>query len=63
MSKHESDFAGLPVETADENALLRAALAEAQQRISDLERSAESDRLTPLPSASRFRTSWRGSSA
>jgi diguanylate cyclase (GGDEF)-like protein len=56
MSKHQSDFAGLPVETADENALLRAALAEAQRRISDLERSAESDALTPLPSAARFRS-------
>lgn len=56
MSKHASDFAGIPVETADENALLRAALAEAQQRISDLERKAESDDVTPLPSARRFRT-------
>jgi diguanylate cyclase (GGDEF)-like protein len=55
MSKHASDFAGLPVETSDENALLRAALAEAQQRISDLERNAESDTVTPLPSARRFR--------
>lgn len=55
MSKHASDFAGIPVETADENALLRAALAEAQQRISDLERKAETDDVTPLPSARRFR--------
>lgn len=55
MSKHASDFAGIPVETSDENALLRAALAEAQQRISDLERRAESDSVTPLPSARRFR--------
>jgi diguanylate cyclase (GGDEF)-like protein len=55
MSKHASDFAGIPVETSDENALLRAALAEAQQRISDLERNAESDSVTPLPSARRFR--------
>jgi diguanylate cyclase (GGDEF)-like protein len=56
MSKHASDFAGIPVETSDENALLRAALAEAQQRISDLERNADSDTVTPLPSARRFRT-------
>src|SRR3954471_18795497 len=56
MSKHASDFAGLPVETNDENALLRAALAEAQQRISELEGSAERDAVTPLPSARRFRT-------
>ena len=55
MSKHANDFAGLPVETSDENALLRAALAEAQQRISELERSAERDKVTPLPSAHRFR--------
>jgi diguanylate cyclase (GGDEF)-like protein len=56
MSKHHSDFAGTPVETAEEAALLRAALAEAQQRIRDLERSAEIDDLTPLPGARRFRT-------
>jgi diguanylate cyclase (GGDEF)-like protein len=55
MSKHASDFAGIPVETSDENALLRVALAEAQQRISDLERNSESDNVTPLPSARRFR--------
>ena len=55
MSKHASDFAGIPVETADENALLRAALAEAQRRISDLERNAETDNVTPLPGARRFR--------
>lgn len=55
MSKHASDFAGLPVGTPDENALLRAALAEAQRRISDLERNAETDNVTPLPSARRFR--------
>jgi diguanylate cyclase (GGDEF)-like protein len=56
MSKHASDFAGLPIETSDENALLRAALAEAQQRITELERNAESDNVTPLPSARRFRS-------
>jgi diguanylate cyclase (GGDEF)-like protein len=55
MSKHASDFAGIPVEASDENALLRAALAEAQRRISDLERTAESDSVTPLPTARRFR--------
>ncbi|HEX8375524.1 MAG TPA: GGDEF domain-containing protein, partial [Geminicoccaceae bacterium] len=56
MSKHSSDFAGTPVETADETALLRAALAEAQQRIRELERNTEIDDLTPLPGARRFRT-------
>ena len=55
MSKHASDFAGLPVDTSDENALLRAALAEAQRRISELEQRSESDSLTPLPTALRFR--------
>ncbi|MEA3066257.1 MAG: hypothetical protein QOJ27_2718, partial [Sphingomonadales bacterium] len=43
-----------PVETSDENALLRAALAEAQRRIGELERHAERDTVTPLPSARRF---------
>jgi diguanylate cyclase (GGDEF)-like protein len=56
MSKHESDFAGLPVETSDENALLRIALAEAQRRIRELERNVESDSLTPLPTERRFRS-------
>lgn len=55
MSKHASDFAGLPVDTSDENALLRAALAEAQRRIGELEQRVESDTLTPLPTALRFR--------
>src|SRR5690349_13510970 len=56
MSKHASDFAGLPVEPTDENALLRAALADAQRRIRELEQSSESDGLTPLPTATRFRS-------
>jgi diguanylate cyclase (GGDEF)-like protein len=55
MSKHASDFAGLPVDASDENALLRAALAEAQRRIGELELRVESDSLTPLPTALRFR--------
>jgi diguanylate cyclase (GGDEF)-like protein len=56
MSRHASDFAGLPVEPSDENALLRAALADAQRRISELERDSASDSVTPLPSARRFRS-------
>jgi len=56
MSKHASDFAGLPVEPTDENALLRAALADAQRRIRELEQSSQSDGLTPLPTAARFRS-------
>ena len=55
MSKHASDFEGLPVDASDENALLRAALAEAQRRIGELEQKVESDSLTPLPTALRFR--------
>jgi diguanylate cyclase (GGDEF)-like protein len=55
MSKHASDFAGLPVDASDENALLRSALAEAQRRIGELEQRVESDSLTPLPTALRFR--------
>ncbi|MBV8685658.1 MAG: GGDEF domain-containing protein [Alphaproteobacteria bacterium] len=55
MSKHSSDFAGMPVEATEENALLRAALEEAQQRIRELERNSEIDDLTPLPGARRFR--------
>jgi diguanylate cyclase (GGDEF)-like protein len=56
MSKHSSEFSGLPVEAADENAVLRAALAEAQQRIAALEAKADLDGVTPLPGAARFRT-------
>jgi diguanylate cyclase (GGDEF)-like protein len=56
MSRHHSDFTGIPAEADQENVLLRAALAEAQQRIRDLERNLEVDDLTPLPGARRFRT-------
>ena len=56
MSKHRPDFTGVPVEADEENVLLRAALADAQQRIRDLERNVEADDLTPLPGARRFRT-------
>jgi diguanylate cyclase (GGDEF)-like protein len=56
MSKHSSEFSGLPADAADENTLLRAALAEAQQRIAALEAKAEVDSVTPLPGAGRFRT-------
>src|SRR3712207_6611229 len=57
MAKHDPHLTPadhLPLE--DENALLRAALAEAQQRIRELERGSESDGLTPLPGAGRFRS-------
>src|SRR4051794_25796815 len=56
MSRHSTDFTGLPVDAEGENSLLRAALIEARQRIRDLERNVEADDLTPLPGAKRFRT-------
>ena len=56
MSRHASDFDGLPLDTADENALLRAALAEARQRIGELERDSDRDSVTPLPGGRRFRS-------
>ena len=55
MSKHASDFAGVPVEPSDENALLRAALAEAQQRISELERGCRERRADAAAQPRRFR--------
>ena len=41
-------------ELADENALLRASLAEMRERLGELERLADSDTLTPLPNRRRF---------
>jgi diguanylate cyclase (GGDEF)-like protein len=40
---------------ADENALLRASLAEMRERVGDLEQSAETDPLTGLPNVREFR--------
>jgi diguanylate cyclase (GGDEF)-like protein len=57
MAKHDPYLeAAAPISLDEENALLRASLAEAQRRIQELERSAGADGLTPLPSAFRFRT-------
>ena len=43
------------VETlADENALLRASLAEMRERLDEFERLADTDTLTPLPNRRRF---------
>jgi diguanylate cyclase (GGDEF)-like protein len=57
MAKHDPYLeAAAPIPLDEENALLRASLAEAQRRIQELERSADGDSLTPLPSAFRFRT-------
>ena len=39
---------------ADENALLRASLAEMRERLQELERLADTDTLTPLPNRRRF---------
>ena len=41
-------------ELADENALLRASLAEMRERLAELERLADTDPLTPLPNRRRF---------
>ena len=55
MSKHASEFtAASAVSLEDENALLRASLAEARTRIEALESAAESDPLTGLANGTRF---------
>jgi diguanylate cyclase (GGDEF)-like protein len=55
MSKHASEFtAASPASLADENALLRASLAEARARIDALEAAAEHDPLTGLANGARF---------
>jgi diguanylate cyclase (GGDEF)-like protein len=46
----ETSYAAL----VDENALLRASLAEMRERLEDLERLADTDTLTPLPNRRRF---------
>lgn len=54
MSKEGTNFIGVELGLADENALLRASLAEARERLQELERSAENDALTGLPGRRRF---------
>ena len=55
MSKHASDFtAAAPASLTDENALLRASLAEARARIEALEAATETDPLTGLANGARF---------
>ena len=55
MSKHASDFtAAAPASLSDENALLRASLAEARARIEALEAASENDPLTGLANGARF---------
>jgi diguanylate cyclase (GGDEF)-like protein len=54
-TQHDVDGAGPQIAAlADENALLRASLAEMRERLGDLERLADTDTLTPLPNRRRF---------
>jgi len=54
MSKEGSKFTGVAIELADENALLRASLAETRDRLEELEQAADFDSLTGLPNRLRF---------
>jgi diguanylate cyclase (GGDEF)-like protein len=55
MSRHSPDFIPAePASLADENALLRASLLEAQRRIESLEGAVDADALTGLPGRSRL---------
>lgn len=54
MSKEGSKFTGVAIDLADENALLRASLAETRDRLEELEQSADFDVLTDLPNRRRF---------
>ena len=54
MSKEGSEFTGVELGLEDENALLRASLAEMRERLNELEQLADTDTLTPLPNRRRF---------
>jgi diguanylate cyclase (GGDEF)-like protein len=55
MSRHDRHFEpASPVPLDEENALLRASLAEARARIGELEQGSDRDPLTQLPSRRRF---------
>ena len=55
MSQHSPNLAAAaPADPEVENALLRASLARAEQRIAELEQLAGNDPLTGLPNARRF---------
>ena len=56
MSKEVSQFLGKALDLADENALLRASLAEARDRLREMEQTADADPLTGLPNRRRFET-------
>lgn len=55
MSRHDRHFEpASPVSLDEENALLRASLAEARTRIGELEEDSDRDPLTQLPNRRRF---------
>jgi diguanylate cyclase (GGDEF)-like protein len=54
MSKEVSQFLGTALDLADENALLRASLADARERLQEMEQVADFDPLTGLPNRRRF---------
>ena len=54
MSKEISQFLGKALDLADENALLRASLAEARERLREMEQAADADPLTGLPNHRAF---------
>ena len=54
MSKEASHFSGVPIDLADENALLRASLAAAHDRLQEMEQASDSDTLTGLPGRRRY---------
>ena len=60
MSKEGSKFTGVAIDLADENALLRASLAETRDRLEELEQSTDFDVLTDLPNRRRSRASRPG---
>ncbi len=54
MSRESIQFTGVELKLEDENALLRASLAEAQNRLQAIEQAADLDPLTGLPNRLRF---------
>jgi diguanylate cyclase (GGDEF)-like protein len=54
MAEDEKARVHLAEQLSDENALLRASLAEMRDRVAELEQIADSDTLTPLPNRRRF---------
>lgn len=54
MSRESIQFTGVELGLEDENALLRASLAEAQNRLQAIEQAADLDPLTGLPNRLRF---------